>query len=683
MGSGNLTSIVGFAGPGNVDLRQPLLSHLTKVTEDILTEEAAATLLTRLAAARNDPVEVRRLISEALDGADAPLVRLVRGVLELDEAGTEIAWLPLEAMIKKSENCVVQGFKGTTELDNWFQRWKAWHTEAGRPLNDLTPKNFIDEMRLDQALVKAPDGTGIGFTNPVAHQAYRRWVLARVRKASGDSNIGLGDLDDSHFLAHTADVYMKHMAPGRRPAAAIEALFGPSPMVRSGRHAITGAPGPDKSDWAKIFGRVWRDPEADWLRKVKDLLGNQPELQRKVRAAFDRRFPDGAPPDPGMGDLVNMAWDERIPLWVNDAILNHIERSGALVSDLGDNILLDQLIRESLDSPQGDEVLTRLLGKSLMGKGIHSDEFVERLIDSYLVFGAIAVDMNIPWGHAAYARLGGMFELVQKGMSRSGTMRGYAFELEVIYHAIKAHSHNADIVLQFKINNLDGPDLLLVTATKVEVKQMKAYKSISALYHVNGEAARQTGSDIRRFMDEYLGDLDELAQGTGPIDWPSIPIEGHGSRQLDNTWTFFVDGRRTPGGLSARVQDNLADQATTLNAMLTNTAQATDENVADILAKSTEKLVKNSSETIADKKTLAMGRADPPLSVAQVALLRMFMKEHMGTLSDDALEALVTRARVASRLNPPIQIAFDVRTIEHLNAASHASKFAGLNTVGN
>ncbi|HKI75115.1 MAG TPA: hypothetical protein VJ998_10740, partial [Pseudomonadales bacterium] len=303
-------------------------------------------------------------------------------------------------------------------------------------------------------------------------------------------------------------------------------------------------------------------------------------------------------------------------------------------------------------------------------------------------FGATAVNMGIPWAHGPYARVGGMFELVQKGMSRAGTVRGFTFELECVFTSIREFINDAgvDIILQFKILGKDGPDMLLVTATKVRIRQMKAYISVSAVYGWTGEAARQTGSDISRMIDAFGSDLDALLAKSGPLKLDVDLGEPKGTRELDSEWTFFVDGRRDAADLSASVQRNALERTDEMNAMFSRTGDSVTnhtEEFAQFCADATHQIAKD-GPSIGETLIRASGRqANPPLSMAEVAILRLFLNEKTGLLSDEALDTLIKKARVAARFDPPLKITLDIRTKQHLKAGSFESGHAALKELGN
>ncbi len=691
---GRRVGATGWQGAAGKDLRQPLLRHLCEASGGVLSDETAAGAFLdnlRRAAANQDHAEMERLIRTTLgevdDAAEDALSTVLRRVMQMSDSNSSIAWLPLEAMIKiTGEAGVVRGFKGTTELDNWFQRWRAWRKAEGATGADLAPEAFVAYLRRHNGMKAHPRFPGAQtFDDDIAAAAYERWIRAQIKRNEGS----LRELTLDDFLAYPPSKYRLNAAPGKRPALAMESMFGPTPARRTGAEAIRRAPGPDKSDWGKKFPRQMKEGGPSWKSDLINLLIDSDAFEAAMLAAFNRRFPEVANiPKPHRLD--DVPWDARAPIWMRDVLIHHIFEAGTDAADgLGDNIMLDTWLRTNLTGSDGDAILTAMLGRKIMDPNttpkLSPEEFVERLLDNYEAFGAVALNMNIPWESGKFRRLGGMFELVQKGMSRSGTVRGYVFELESLFVALSRASDDADLVLQFKIGGLDGPDLMIIAGDSVSVTQMKAYLSVSSLYGWGGEAARQTGSDISRMIDEFGGDLDALVARPGHLDL-QVDLGPKGQKKLSNEWTFFVDGRRNAEGLSTRVLDNMARETAEMNTMLARQSDRIADNAADFDAfcdAATHRIAKDGptiNETLRRAHDLDL---DPGLeTLGELAALRLFLNEKTGLLTDDELHKLIKKAKVANKFNPPLTLKLEARTQQHLADGSFASTFDGLQHGG-
>lgn len=686
-----------FVGPASTDLRQPLLSHLREAIAGEMSEADAAALLAELnrPAVRNNPEAMQNAIDAALgEGGGQTLARIMGRVLRYGQNGTEIGWLPLEAMLSIKGGKVV-GFKGPEVLNTRFKRWEAKKVAAGANADDLSPEDFIYEMRLDQALEFDADGVAIGFRNaPDAMEGYRNWVLRQVRKRAGSRRRAKSALGPNDYARFPADEYLQKMRPGGKPAAAVEGLFGPSPARRPVQRQISGAGGSGFNHWAKRFGRAAPKPEPDWQAKVVALVTDPAEFNRRMR----ERYPDGIPTPWQEG---NLAWDDRIGIWLNDALIHKVfevspdaapDQSVVFSYWLRQHIMNTNDAGMPLDtlSAEGTKVLTALMGPKAMKEGVHSEEFLDRLIDSYVSFGAVANRLNVPWDSGAYRRHGGMFELVQKCMSRSGTPRGYVFELETIFVAIQRYGPDADMYFQFKIAKKDGPDMMLVDGNTVRVFQAKAHINVADVYGWTGVAAKQTGSDISRMLDEFGPDFAELTpeqfetllNTMGALDIP-VKLDDTTTKRLHSEWTYSVDGRRPGHTVTGAQIANMRTATEEMNAMFLR--NATDDDVLsqadvfnDFCNRATHRLSTDGATVGETLQRASRLQTAPPLTLAEAAILRLFLQGAKGELTDGALTVLIRKARLAGKFDPPLKILLDLRTKDHLDNAGFATAAEGL-----
>ena len=630
------------------DPRQPLIGHLCKAFEGVLDPARARAMVDALADARNDPAAIADVLRRHLGELDEPLETLVQRLLRIEGTANQIGWLPLRSMIKVTDG-VVQGFKGPTELQRAFRRWISERTADGIDPADLTPERFVEEMRLDLAIRKE-GGISVGLDLPTAHERYLDWVHRKFKDA--DPPVARGELNNTNFAAHPPEDYIKFVSPQRRPALELEALFGPR-AARVADSAISSAPN-SGTDWARIFGRIAPDPEPDWKARIVGFLTSQTTLRQTVEAAFRTRYPDVP---------AGEALDERIFIWMQDVLNHHIFNSAEGLDDVLPTMVYDRFLSDHV----GDSMLRLLLGPKLMANGIHSGEFVQRLLDAYEAFATVALKLNIPWDTIKFREVGGMFELVQKAMSQAGHVKGYVFELEVVFVVIRNADGSTKVVVQLMLGGKAGPDILLVKGGKVFVIQLKSLAKLSDLYGFNGEAARQTGSDLLRF-------LDEVDQGMTATDWPDVPVPGHGNKTLDNVWLFYFDARRAPPSEISKA--NAKTHFDRMNELFrqknVDISAANGRAMRDeILGTAGQRLEKDTNTRIRQVLEEIIAEADEPISVAELAILRLFFSPKMPAITPALKAKYLARARQVAGFANPLEIGHELRDSNHLYSAAY------------
>ncbi len=496
MGSraGSLPSNFGTGSRNAIEAaRQQAMKHFSDAYGGVLDPDEASDLLDRIVRAADDPDEIARILREAGDELDSPLASLVSRMIRLGATKGDLAFLPVQSLVKTGRHGI-EGFKAPPELDMMYQRWVSTLDDTA----DTSAEAFIRQTRAGVIAQGSPPV----FADNVLQKRYVEYVKRRA----GNNNPSPAD-----FAQHSPDAYLKAVSPNGRPRAILDGLFGPAV-----RDVIEATPRKVKR-WNNFFPRETLAAPSSFKATLQGYLGTDTTaLYGKIDDLYKLRYPG-----------TNQAPDD-VKQWIFDALQHHLD--------------------EAAGDP--DAALDLLCGQKTMRKGIHPDEFLHRLMDAEDILENTVrnAGFNVSQNRMEdIRRIPGMFDLVQKVMTRSGYEKGYVFELELIIETLEEGLEEGDrLVLQLILDHKDGPDMIILRGGRAIIKQAKSFNRLSSISGFYGGGLKQMGSDLRRIIAD--SDARRLAEGLDPDatgTWPQIKAPGiDGTYTVDNVFTFILDKSR-------------------------------------------------------------------------------------------------------------------------------------------